>query len=91
MVIAMVLFWLNINMDVKEKWCKDAGSIWDVVLMTIENISWTDKISSHQSTSGIRRRPLYSALHTVSKRIREWLEHVLRRDNLLKLAVEGKC
>jgi len=40
MVIAMVLFWLNINMDVKEKWCKDAGSIWDVVLMTMENISW---------------------------------------------------
>ena len=54
----------------------------------MEKISWTDKITNEQVSSGVRvQRKL---LNILRNRKKSWIGHILRGNGLLKEVIEGR-
>jgi hypothetical protein len=54
----------------------------------IEKISWTDHVSNEEAL--LRGKEQRNILHDISKRKADWIGHILRRNYLLQLIIEGK-
>jgi hypothetical protein len=53
----------------------------------MEKISWTERVRNE----GLRRtKEDRNILHTIKRRTANWIGHILRRNCLLKRAIEGK-
>jgi hypothetical protein len=60
-----------------ERWC----------CRRMEKISWTDRVRNEVL---LRVREQRNILHEISKRKANWIGHILRRNCLLQLVIEGK-
>jgi len=48
----------------------------------MENISWTDRVRKEEVFLGVKEERNF--LHTIKRREADWIDHILRRDCLLK-------
>jgi len=53
----------------------------------MEKIIWTDRVRNEEVLQRVREGR--SIVHTVNRRKGNWIGHVLRRDCLVKLVIEG--
>ena len=54
----------------------------------MEKISWTDHVRYEEVLLRVKEQRYI--LHKISKRKANWIGHILRRNRLLHLAIEGK-
>ena len=54
----------------------------------MEKISWTDHVRNEEVIFRVKEQR--NILHEISKRKANWIGHILRRNCLLQLVVEGK-
>jgi hypothetical protein len=54
----------------------------------MEKISWTDRVRNEEVLHRIKEER--NILHTIKRRKANWIDHILRRNCLLKHAIEGK-
>jgi hypothetical protein len=54
----------------------------------MEKISWTDRIRNEEVLHRVKEER--NILQTVKRRKANWISHILRRNCLLKLVIEGK-
>ena len=54
----------------------------------MEKISWTDRVRNEEVLLGAKEQG--NILHEISKRKANWIGHILRRNCLLQLVIEGK-
>ena len=54
----------------------------------MEKIIWTDHVRNEEVLVRVKERR--NILHEISKRKAKWIGHILRRNCLLKLVIEGK-
>ena len=54
----------------------------------METINWTDRVKNEKVLHRVTEER--NILHTVNRRKADWMGHILRRNCLLKQAIEGK-
>jgi hypothetical protein len=54
----------------------------------MEEISWTDQVGNEEAL--LRFKEQRNILHAISKRKANWIDHILRRNCLLRQVIEGK-
>jgi hypothetical protein len=54
----------------------------------MEKISWTDRVRNEEVLYRVKEER--NILHTIKRRKANWIGHILRRNCLLKHAIEGK-
>jgi hypothetical protein len=54
----------------------------------MDKISWTDRVRNEEALHRVKEER--NILHTVKRREANWIGHILRRNCLLKHAIEGK-
>jgi hypothetical protein len=54
----------------------------------MEKISWTDRVRNEEVLHGVKEDR--NTLHTIKRIKANWIGHILRRNCLLKHAIEGK-
>ena len=54
----------------------------------MEKISWTDHVRNEEVLFRVKEQRYI--LHEISKRKANWIGHILRRNCLIKRAIEGK-
>jgi hypothetical protein len=61
---------------------------WSVVLKEDAEDSWTDRVRNEEVLQRVKEER--NILHTIKGRKANWIGHLLRRNCLLKHAIEGK-
>jgi hypothetical protein len=56
----------------------------------MEKISWTDRVRNEEVLHTSRVKEERNILHTIKRRKANWIDHILRRNCLLKHVIEGK-
>ena len=54
----------------------------------METISWTDRVRNHEVLHRVKYER--NILHTVKRRMANWIDYILRRNCLLKHVIEVK-
>ena len=54
----------------------------------MEKISWTDRVRNEEVLHRVKEER--NNLHTIKRRKANWIDHILRRNCLLKHVIEGK-
>jgi hypothetical protein len=54
----------------------------------METISWTDRVKNKEVLRTVKGE--WNVLHVINGRKANWVDHILRRNCLLKHAIEGK-
>jgi hypothetical protein len=54
----------------------------------MEKISWTDRVRNEEVLHRVKEKR--NILHTIKRRKANWIDHILRRNCLLKHVIEGK-
>jgi hypothetical protein len=54
----------------------------------MEKISWTDRVRNEEVLHRVKEER--NIVHTIKRRKANWIDHILRRNYLLKHAIEGK-
>jgi hypothetical protein len=54
----------------------------------MEKISWTDRVRNEEVLHRVKEER--NILHTIKRRKAKWIDHILRRNCLLKQVIEGK-
>jgi hypothetical protein len=54
----------------------------------MKKISWTDRVRNEEVLHRVKKER--NILHTIQRRKANWIDHILRRNCLLKHVIEGK-
>ena len=76
------------NLDASGSRSETPRKFWNVVLEEDGKISWTDHVRGKDVL--LRVREHRNILHEIRKRKANWIGHILRRNCLLQLIIEGK-